>query len=153
LKQLVAETISLVDHDARARKIIIANECDEELPSVSVCRIQIQQVLFNLLRNGIEAIEENGAVGERVINVRASRADEDSVRISVADSGPGLRPDKASWIFEPFETSKPDGMGLGLSISRSILEAHGGSLSVAANTGSGACFELSLPLTGGDADG
>ncbi|NNF51985.1 MAG: GAF domain-containing protein [Gammaproteobacteria bacterium] len=152
LKQLIEETVGLVAHDARARKIRIADECAERLPAIEVCRIQIQQVLFNLLRNAIEAIEDNEHSDERLITIRAASPGAHSVEISVADTGPGLKPDSAASIFEPFETSKPYGMGLGLSISRSILEAHGGSLSAVKNTGSGACFEIRLPLAEGTAD-
>lgn len=156
LNQLIEETISLIDHDARARKISIVKDCDSTLPAINVCRIQIQQVLFNLLRNGIEAIDENEDKPdnrERQISVHATQPHEHLVSIFVTDTGPGLRPQQADWIFEPFETSKPDGMGLGLSISRSILEAHGGDLRVDPGHTNGARFQVSLPCNNGEASG
>lgn len=145
LKQLILESIDLAENDARSRKISISTDFSDGLPDVEVCVVQIQQVLFNLLRNGMEAIEESPAVGERRIVVRAGSADQQTVKIAVIDTGPGVSRESAAWIFEPFETSKPGGMGLGLSISRSILEAHGGFLNVDLGFRGGACFEISLP--------
>lgn len=145
LNELIEETIGLVSHDARARNIKILDECDTDLPQVTVCRIQIQQVLFNLLRNSMEAIEDYKEGLNRKVCVRSARPNPHLVRIDVLDTGPGLDPHEAAWIFEPFETSKPGGMGLGLSISRSIIEAHGGTLSADVSFRPGACFQMSLP--------
>ncbi len=145
LNELIEETISLVAHDARARNINVLDECDADLPPVTVCRIQIQQVLFNLLRNSMEAIEEHEEGLDRKVCVRSARPNPHLVRIDVRDTGPGIDPHGAAWIFQPFETSKPGGMGLGLSISRSIIEAHGGALSVDMSFRGGACLQMSLP--------
>lgn len=145
LNELVSETIELVDFDARARNVVIVNECQGELPQVNVCRIQIQQVLFNLLRNGMEAIEENEEGRERRIAVSSQPSNSALVQIDIVDSGPGIDPHQAAWIFEPFESSKPEGMGLGLSISRSIMEAHGGALDADPSHERGARFRITIP--------
>ncbi len=147
LNQLIRETISLVEHDARAHDIEILSDCEETLPSVDICRIQIQQVLFNLLRNSLEAIRDRDAGGDRKILVRSIQPHEHLVRVEVRDTGPGLTPGQASWIFDPFETSKPQGMGLGLSISRTIMESHGGTLAIDPGVSDGACFQVNLPCT------
>ena len=117
---------------------------DESLPPVSADRLQIEQVLLNLIRNGIEAMQEIPP-SEARLAIRTS-LDGDFERIDVSDTGKGISPEQISQLFTPFFTTKPSGMGLGLSISRSIIENHGGTLSVASNVGQGTTFSFTLPV-------
>jgi two-component system sensor kinase FixL len=103
-------------------------------------KVQIQQVLLNLMRNAIEAME---ASTRRELVIAASAA-EDSVTICVADSGHGIAPEMTSQLFQPFVTTKRHGMGVGLSISRTIIEAHGGQIWADANPGGGTVFRFTL---------
>jgi two-component system sensor kinase FixL len=104
--------------------------------------IQLQQVVINLIRNAVEAVA--GAPRREVLVVLRAAGDE--VELSVADSGPGIAPEMMDSLFEAFISSKPDGMGVGLSISRTIVETHGGTMSVANEAAGGACFRILLPL-------
>ena len=115
----------------------------QSLPPVLVDRIQIEQVLLNLLRNATEALVA-AHCERREIVVQAQSIGDDAIEISVADTGPGIAEDIACRLFHPFVTTKEQGMGLGLSISRSIAEAHDGSLRLVPHT-SGAMFALTLP--------
>jgi C4-dicarboxylate-specific signal transduction histidine kinase len=117
------------------------------LPPVLADHIQIEQVLLNLLRNAIDAIAAADSP-ERLIVVEAHCKGGRTVQISVADSGPGVIPEVANRLFEPFMTTKPEGMGMGLSISRSIVESHGGRLQMLQRVDSGATFVFDLPTDG-----
>ena len=121
---------------------IIQLQCDTAASSAFFDRIQIEQVMFNLVRNSIEAM---GNSARRVLTIRTTVNADDMVEISVADTGHGLAPDIRSRLFEPFVTSKPDGLGIGLSICRAIIEAHGGRLSADDNPGDGTVFRFTLP--------
>ena len=105
--------------------------------------IQIQQVVLNLTRNAIEAMEEAGHSGTLKVGVQGNGHGE--VAVSVADSGPGIAPGDAERIFDPFYSTKEAGLGVGLSISRAIIEAHGGRLALAPNAGGGSIFRFTLP--------
>ena len=118
------------------------------LPPVFVDEIQIQQVVLNLTRNAIEAIEEAG-IASSVVKVGVAGTTEDEIAVSVADCGPGIAPDDAEHIFDPFYSTKGGGLGVGLSISRDIVEAHGGRLSLAPNEGGGCVFKFTLPVAKG----
>ena len=106
--------------------------------------MQLQQVVLNLVMNAIEAMS---SVGERAreLVITTRNVDADQVQVSVEDSGIGIDPQKLDKIFDPFYTTKPSGMGMGLSISRSILQAHGGRLWATANDGPGTTFHFTLP--------
>jgi C4-dicarboxylate-specific signal transduction histidine kinase len=106
--------------------------------------VQIQQVLFNLIHNAVEAFADSKEARRQVI-VRTKRATPDKIEISVADNGPGIDPAVSGRIFEPFCTTKPEGAGLGLAVSRSIIQAHGGKLEHRRNHPAGACFFFLLP--------
>ena len=121
---------------------IIQLQCDTAASSAFFDKIQIEQVMFNLVRNAIEAM---GNSARRVLTIRTTVNADDMVEISVADTGHGLAPDIRSRLFEPFVTSKPDGLGIGLSICRAIIEAHGGRLSADDNPGGGTVFRFTLP--------
>ena len=107
-------------------------------------RIQLQQVLINLIVNAADAMQDLED-SQRKIVVRAAR-NRDSAEIEIADSGPGILAGKVSEIFEPFYTTKANGMGMGLSIARTIVEAHGGEISAQNRAGQGALFRVTLPL-------
>ena len=122
---------------------------DDGARHVLVNRVQIQQVIVNLIRNAVEAMADQEP---REVSLATKALDEETIEIAVADIGPGVPDDIAGRLFEPFVSSKHDGMGLGLSISRSIVEAHDGRLGAAPNPGRGTIFRFTLP-TGGAADG
>jgi two-component system, LuxR family, sensor kinase FixL len=144
---LVEEAISLALVGPAAADIQVRIELAPDLPPLEVDRIQIQQVLYNLLRNAVEAVE---GCARREIAVSARRI-ENMIEIAVADSGPGLAPNIAERLFQPFVTSKAKGMGIGLSICRNIVEAHGGSIAADGDWRGGARFLLTLPAAGGTA--
>jgi two-component system sensor kinase FixL len=102
-------------------------------------------VVTNLIRNSIDAL---GGIDRGQIVIRTHRPSPAQIEIAVADTGPGLAPEVAARLFQPFVTTKPDGMGIGLSICRTIVEAHGGKLWASENPGGGAVFSLSLPVSG-----
>jgi PAS domain S-box-containing protein len=141
----VLDVIALTQQELRANRIVLATMLAEGLPAVAGDRIQLQQVLLNLIVNAVEAM---AGVGDRSRELRiASRRDGASaILVEVGDSGPGLGPEHADRLFEAFYTTKPTGIGIGLSISRSIVEAHGGRLWVEPNVPHGAVFRLSLPV-------
>src|SRR5690606_12843502 len=109
-----------------------------------VDRVQIQQVLINLMRNAMEAMRDSD---QRELIVRTATRD-GYVAVEIADTGPGISDEIAARLFQPFVTSKASGMGIGLSISKRIIEAHGGQISVSRNDKGGATFTFSLPLAG-----
>jgi C4-dicarboxylate-specific signal transduction histidine kinase len=114
------------------------------LPNVLVDEIQLEQVILNLMRNSLEAMRE--ADGKAmVLTVETGRFDDESILVSVSDSGPGVGPEVSEEIFDPFFTSKSEGMGMGLTISRSLIDAHGGRLWLDETTHKGATFHLTLP--------
>ncbi len=141
LGQLIRQTSRLIEPQAREKNIEIVIQADEDAPMILINRVQIAQVLVNLLRNSVEAISNAGS-DERVITIQETRTG-DVVEISVRDTGPGIT--SVENAFKPFETSKPEGMGMGLSISRSIVEAHQGHLTADRNLTQGACFRITLP--------
>jgi signal transduction histidine kinase len=141
---LVNEVVRLAAAEARQNGVELDTRLETTLPVVLADSIQIQQVLLNLVRNAIEAIAMSGAEERRI--QLATRATEDGmIEIAVADSGPGLDGADLEKVFEPFYTTKPEGIGIGLALSRSIADAHGGRLWATANTGPGVTFRLTLP--------
>jgi C4-dicarboxylate-specific signal transduction histidine kinase len=147
LHDVVSEVLSLIHHELTKRHVIIQCELAKDLPPVLGDRVQLEQVLLNLIMNGAEAMSEV-AGGERKIWIRARRHQDNcgpAVLVSVQDSGVGLKHAKVGQLFEPFYTTKAHGIGMGLAISRSIVEAHGGRLRVATASGPGATFEFTLP--------
>lgn len=144
LSGVIAEACNLVAGEALRRRIRIDIDMEDNLPAIAIDRIQIQQVLVNLMRNGMEAMEEDIA-GEKSVTVRAHRVGSE-VQIEIGDRGNGIEfPDQ---IFEPFFTTKENGMGMGLAICRSIVEAHGGRLWAENNEPRGARFIFTLPTVG-----
>jgi len=144
LNEVIREMISLLRSEAGRRAISIHTELAPELPHVRADRVQLQQVFMNLMLNGVEAISEGNVTGD--LTIRAQRNSDDQVLISVTDSGIGLPPDRADKVFDPFFTTKLQGTGMGLSISRSIIESHGGRLWATGNSDRGATFQFTLPI-------
>jgi two-component system sensor kinase FixL len=143
LRQLVTEASALALTGGGPATADIDLRLDPQADAVLVDRIQIQQVLINLIRNADEAMHRSQ---RRRIDIRSMIADDpDLVTVIVADSGPGLAPDMVKTLFQPFHSSKDKGMGLGLSISRSIIEAHGGRIWAEPAEIGGAAFHFTLP--------
>lgn len=143
LNEAIDEVVILTKGEARRNKVTLRTELAANLPSVLGDRVQIQQVVMNLILNGIEAMR-TVQDRERALVVRTQRGEGDRVRVSVQDSGVGFDPANAKRMFDAFHTTKPGGMGMGLSISRSIVEGHGGRLWATANDGPGATFQFTL---------
>jgi two-component system sensor kinase FixL len=141
---VVEEASALALIGTAGRGIAVRRDLTPKLPPVLVDKIQIHQVITNLIRNSVDAL---AAVERPQILIRTRRAGPHQVEISVADTGPGLEPEVAARLFQPFVTTKPGGMGIGLSICRSIVEAHGGKLWASDNPGGGAVFSMSLPVS------
>jgi two-component system sensor kinase FixL len=143
LNQLVEEALALGLVGVRQLGVRVSLKLDHDLPPVVVDPVQIQQVILNLVRNAVEAME---AVERRELTVATCMAG-DEIEASVTDTGPGIAPELADRLFQPFVTTKKTGMGLGLSICREIIEAHHGHLTAAARQGGGTVFRLTLPRT------
>jgi PAS domain S-box-containing protein len=147
LEDVVTDVLTLIHHELTRRQVTIHTELSKDLPPVLGDRVQLQQVLLNLVMNGVEAMDKVAA-GERKISIRARRHEDNgrpAVLVSVQDSGVGLKAAEVNRLFEAFYTTKADGMGMGLAISRSIVEAHGGRLWLAPAGGPGVTFEFILP--------
>jgi signal transduction histidine kinase/integral membrane sensor domain MASE1 len=149
LNALVHDVLKLLGSDIVIRNVSVTLDLDSPSPMVNGDRVQLQQVLLNLLLNAMESMSERAA-GDRTMTVRTRRSDEHSVQTSVEDAGSGLHQGTQEIVFEPFYTTKASGMGMGLTISRSIIEAHGGAI-WAENNRRGATFHFRLPLDGGAA--
>ncbi len=143
INQIVREAAELADVEARWRGVRLVLELASDLPPVSVDAIQIEQVVVNLVHNAVDAIDA-AASTERWVKVQTVRGPDDKVDIIVRDSGPGLPSQVLDHLFDAFFTTKQDGMGLGLSISRSIVEAHEGTLQAQPGDTGGAIFRFSL---------
>jgi PAS domain S-box-containing protein len=142
LNEIVGEICELLGDTANRKAVSIRTDLDPELPTTTADRIQLQQVLMNLMLNGIEAMQDK--CGE--LTVASKRTEDGQLLISVSDTGIGLSIDEAERIFEAFFTTKPRGTGMGLSVSRRIIASHGGQLWASPNTGRGATFQFTLPV-------
>jgi PAS domain S-box-containing protein len=140
---VIQEMIALLGTEEARYSITIHSALTDGLPNIYADRIQIQQVLMNLMINAIEAMKDMGSGGE--LTIKSQQEDDGQVLVSVRDTGKGLRPEHEKQIFNAFFTTKPQGTGMGLAISRSIIESHGGHLWATSNAGPGATFQFSLP--------
>jgi two-component system sensor kinase FixL len=140
LAEVVREAVELTRDSARGEDFDVTTDVHPAL-RVEVDRVQVQQVLFNILRNGIEAMQGQP---RREINIAVRPSDSAMVQVSVADSGPGLSDEVQRRLFQPFVTTKPNGMGVGLSVCRTIIEAHGGRLWAESAVHAGAVFRFTL---------
>jgi len=143
INEIIPETIALLRDEAVRYNISVRTELAADLPQIVGDRVQLQQVAMNLIVNSIEAMKD--VDGLREIVVRSQRAENEQILVSVSDSGTGFPPQLVEQIFDPFFTTKPHGTGMGLRISRSIIESHGGRLWAEPADGRGATFHLNLP--------
>jgi two-component system sensor kinase FixL len=141
IKRLVEEASALALVAAKEQSVRVTFQLDPSVDLVLVDKVQVEQVLLNLLRNAIEAVE---ASDRRELVVSTTPAAENMIAVSVADTGPGVDPQIASQLFQPFVTTKRQGMGIGLSISRTIIESHGGQITMEPNPGGGSIFRFTL---------
>jgi PAS domain S-box-containing protein len=142
VNEIIGEMVMLLRGESHRYAISLRTNLAEELPKIKADRVQLQQVLMNLMLNGIEAMKETGGV----LAVKSQLGQDGRVLISVSDTGVGLPAENADQIFNAFFTTKPQGSGMGLAISRSIIESHGGRLWATANDGPGASFNFTLSI-------
>jgi two-component system sensor kinase FixL len=144
VNEVIDELRVLTLADARAHDTSLRFELGGDVPGVSINRVQITQVLLNLIRNALESLAQD-APGAREILVRSERTPAGDCEITVCDNGPGVSPEILDRMFDPFRTTKPNGTGLGLPMSLTIAQAHGGRVRYRPATPRGACFTLTLP--------
>jgi len=152
MNEAIREVIELTRSEAMKNAVSVHTELIDGVSLIEGDRVQLQQVVLNLIVNAIQAMSAV-ADGARDLLITTSPAEPHGVVVAVKDSGPGLAPDSLERIFNPFYSTKPDGMGMGLAISRSIVEAHGGRLWVEANEPRGVVFRFTLPMAKQNADG
>jgi len=145
---IVREVVEIMQAEARKKNITIQTRLADDIPVVDVDHIQIAQVLLNLVRNAFDAMD-NMKTGHRRVLVQTLLAEDQTVEISVVDTGEGLPDDRAERIFDAFFTTRPDGLGIGLSLCRRIIETHGGKIWMKNNRGRGVTSTFSLPLNEG----
>jgi C4-dicarboxylate-specific signal transduction histidine kinase len=144
INEIIGEVLALTRADAEKSRVALQTRLSPDVPAVLADRVQMQQVLLNLVVNGIEAM--SGAAEEpRSLIIGSAKHVPNGVLVTVRDSGVGLNAGPADRLFEPFCTTKPGGVGMGLAISRSIIESHGGRIWATPNTPRGAVFHFTLP--------
>jgi signal transduction histidine kinase len=144
--EVIREMVVLLRGEATEYSISVRTELAEGLPRVTGDRMQLQQVLMNLIMNSIDAMKD--VEGTRELTINSQRGENEQLVLSISDTGVGLPPQQADQIFNAFFTTKPHGTGMGLRISRSIVESHGGRLWAADNAPRGASFYFTLPSRG-----
>jgi signal transduction histidine kinase len=145
INEAIREVIALAQAEMRRNRIQLQTRLGDGLPHIAGDRVQLQQVTTNLIVNAMEAMSDVSE-GPRELTIVSGAGSSTDVFVEVQDTGPGLDPANLDRLFQSFYTTKPDGMGMGLAISRSIVEAHGGRLSAAPNQPQGAVFRLTLPV-------
>ena len=144
LNETIREVLALVGDEAKRKSVVIRTQFADDLSPVSGDRVQLQQVLLNLVMNAMDAMSSVEDRARQLV-ITTQNIDQERVQVTVEDSGTGLDPNTMARIFEPFYTTKSGGMGMGLSISRSIVQNHGGRLWATANDGPGTSFHFTLP--------
>jgi C4-dicarboxylate-specific signal transduction histidine kinase len=144
INETVLEVIALIQNEMAKKGISVRTQLAQTLPAIQGDRVQLQQVILNLLINAVEAMSEM-TEGLRELLISTAKTDSEGVLVAVRDSGPGLAPEGLERLFEAFYTTKPGGLGMGLSICRSIIEAHGGKMSATTNAPQGAVFQFTIP--------
>ena len=145
VNELLEETICFAHHEALRRNVSFRTDLDTELPRIWLDRVQLEQVLLNLIMNAIESVATLDTEPRRIL-IQSTLPNPTEIMVSVADTGPGIDPNDADRLFAPFFTTKAQGIGMGLPISRSIIEAHGGRLWAEKNEPHGAVFHFTLPV-------
>jgi signal transduction histidine kinase len=149
INEVIADMTGMLRSEARTNGVSIRTDLKDDLPMAVADRVQLQQVLMNLMLNGIEAMKDTGGA---VITVSSQLGNDGQTEISVSDMGPGLPAGKTDQIFDAFFTTKPQGSGMGLAISKSIVEWHGGRIWASDNCGGrGATFHFTLPAAPAEA--
>jgi two-component system, LuxR family, sensor kinase FixL len=143
--ELVSDVVAMVRADALARQSRLEIDVPNSLPRVCGDRVQLQQVLLNLILNGLDSLQGTSR-DDRLVRLSARLDETQTVEITVSDSGQGIPTEKLQRVFDPFFTTKTKGMGMGLPISRNIIEAHSGRLWAENNRGGGAIFRFTLPV-------
>jgi signal transduction histidine kinase len=146
LNEVILDVVNLMRSDLINRNVTLDTDLAQKLPAITGDRVQLQQVLLNLALNGCEALGDYNSSERRLLI--ASQWENGTVRVSVSDSGSGIPGEKMEQVFERFFTTKKEGMGLGLSICRTIINAHRGKIWATNNGGCGATFHFSLPIVG-----
>ena len=146
LSRLIEEVLALLHLNLQRQRISVETHLSADLPEIMGNRVQFQQVILNLLVNAVDAMISRSD-GDRILKITANRQEPSGALIIVEDSGPGIAPENIERIFEPFYTTKPQGMGMGLTICRSIVEAHGGRLVAAPGSLGGLAMQISLPAS------
>jgi C4-dicarboxylate-specific signal transduction histidine kinase len=141
----IREVVELTRGEAMKNRVVVQTDLGDDLPLVPGDRVELQQVILNLILNAIEAMSATSE-GSRELLITKGRNESDDVLVAVRDSGPGLAPAALEHLFRAFHTTKANGLGLGLSICRSIIEGHGGRLWASANSPRGAVFQFTLPV-------
>ena len=150
INEEMLEVIELTRSELRSNGTSLQTQLADGLPLVQGDRIQLQQVMLNFILNAVEAMSGSSETTRQLL-IRTERDGPDGVLVAVEDSGPGIKPESLDRLFDPFYTTKPGGMGMGLSICRSIIEAHGGRVWATTNEPQGAVFQFTLPRQGGTA--
>ncbi|GLR90875.1 sensor histidine kinase [Bradyrhizobium iriomotense] len=145
INEAILEVVALTQHEAAKNRVSVETQLTEGLPPVLGDRVQLQQVVLNLVINALEAMSGSDE-GTRQLLIKTDKADQKEVLVVVQDSGPGMAPESIDRVFAPFYTTKPSGLGIGLSICRSIIEAHDGRLWATAAEHRGAAFAFTLPV-------
>ena len=144
INEAIHEVVGLTHNEAAKNGVLVQTQLGDVLPPVRGDRVQLQQVILNLVVNAVEAIRSH-ETGPREVWIETARTESDDIMISVRDTGPGLDPAIIDRMFNAFYTTKAEGLGLGLSICRSIIDAHGGKLWATAGVPQGAVFQFTLP--------
>jgi PAS domain S-box-containing protein len=145
LNEIVMDVVQFISTDARQRDVLIGFDLEEDLPSIRADSIEIQQVLLNLILNGCDSMQETDPVDRRLM-IYTRSGEKETIEVDVEDRGHGMSEGMAEQVFEAFFTSKKEGLGMGLAISRSIIESHGGRIWATQNAEGGATFHISLPF-------
>lgn len=149
LNDLVGKSLIMLEPEFRHLGVVVRKKLSDEIPGITADETQIQQIIVNLIRNAVDAMREVDR-SNRVLTITTDARDSQYVMLRVADSGPGIPQDRAQSVFEPFQTTKSHGMGMGLAICKSIAECHSGRLDLESHEGAGAVFRLSLPIESDD---
>jgi signal transduction histidine kinase len=144
LNEVISEVLCLVRAESQRRSVTVETDLAANLPVVRGDKVHLQQVMLNLFLNGMEAMAE--LPGEKRLTVRTALDEKGCVEIGVSDAGAGIPPARLSRLFDPFFSTKKEGMGLGLSIARSLVEAHGGRIWAENNPNGGATFRFTVPI-------